>query len=413
MKSSTFLHFLFPSFFLVILLPYFGSLDIIAPQWLYLSLINLIVFVVLPSPIIPKSKFFYLLIFFVIQSLISLLYSNNINLSIVDLSRIFITFFTIINLFSFFKKANFSFLFVSKILSLILLIEVAYSLIPFFAFLLLNDFSSYSEFYQVYSPNSFLGFAGNKNITAASICIKLPFLIYLFYRSSMISKLFYIILFFSSFLLIFLLRARASYISLGFIVLLFTFYFLFSKKYFSYIIFPIILCITFLIVNFLTSNEDTNLVSDISSISFTAESSNQRFFIWENAFSYIQNNPLIGSGIGNWKIESLPYWKTHLNDYNVPYHAHNDFIELATEIGLIGGLTYLSLFIFSFYFLIKLFLLNRLNFDKSFVIITIFLSFSVYFIDAFLNFPLERPRMQIILCLLFTYILLFEKKIIR
>ena len=171
MKTIYFPHLIFSFFFIVILLPYFGSIDVIAPQWLFLALLNFLVFIIYPINKLPASSFFFIISFFLLQVFLSLSYSNNINISLVDSSRILLFVFTIINFFSFFSKSRISFLFVSRILSIILLIEIVYSLIPFFSFFFFNDISNYSDFYKIYSPNSYLGFAGNKNITAASICL--------------------------------------------------------------------------------------------------------------------------------------------------------------------------------------------------------------------------------------------------
>ena len=81
-----------------------------------------------------------------------------------------------------------------------------------------------------------------------------------------------------------------------------------------------------------------------------------------------------------------------MTGYIVPYHAHNDFRELTAEIGLLGGLIYFSFFLVIAYYLIYFF---KSWFTKDSLVFFIGLSILVYTIDAFFNFPMERPLNQI------------------
>ena len=130
-------------------------------------------------------------------------------------------------------------------------------------------------------------------------------------------------------------------------------------------------------------------------IEFTEKSSNGRFNYWSDAYSYIKDQPIIGAGLGNWKIAAISVGKDHIKGYTVPYHAHNDFIHIFTEVGIIGGLAYLSLFIILTFFLFRLIYVQRKEDGKTdFSLFLIILPFIVYGIDANLNFPIARPLMQ-------------------
>ena len=135
----------------------------------------------------------------------------------------------------------------------------------------------------------------------------------------------------------------------------------------------------------------------LSSINFSNESSSQRFFLWENALDYILQHPFIGCGIGNWKVESAAYWNSFGSSYLVPYHAHNDFLEFSTELGIIGGLTYFVLFLLITYNFISYYFKT-----KNFKFVILFISFSALFIDSLLNFPFERPLIQVMFILLLS-----------
>ena len=122
-------------------------------------------------------------------------------------------------------------------------------------------------------------------------------------------------------------------------------------------------------------------------------------------------SPIIGNGIGNWKILSVKYDAPYMNNYIVQYHAHNDFLQFLAETGLIG-------FIFYLYFFIQLtfLLLNKvINDSGSFpYALCLLLSLFVYVIDANLNFPAARVVMQVNLISLFVLISIYtsnyEKK---
>lgn len=388
-------------FFLLFIIPYLprlDSIDIIGAHWFYLSVLNLFSCLYLSTRYnyfvtYFKNPVFKLYSLFLFLVLFSLLYSNNLNVSIVDTSRIFSTFLTVIASLFFLDKIK-----IDHILNLIffsLLIDfvfVYYYVVEYFYF---NSFSII-DFQSIYKESLFRGFSGNKNIMATFLLLKFPVSLYLYFTSSFKKSLFFIPFFIIFYITIFLLNSRASFLSLSIIILLTLLYYSHSfKKHFykkigvlfslisSYVIFTHVLFF---------NSADVSIISEVNSIEFSAKSSSHRFLLWDNALNYIYQNPLFGAGIGNWKIESAPYWKTELSDFIVPYHAHNDFLELSTEIGIVGGVTYLLIFIFIFYYLIKR-ILKFLKFSNLYFLL--FSSFLIYFVDASLNFPLERTIIQI------------------
>ena len=65
-------------------------------------------------------------------------------------------------------------------------------------------------------------------------------------------------------------------------------------------------------------------------------STQQRLRFYKAALNSILDNPVFGIGLGNWKIHATEYDKPFMIDYTVPYHVHNDFLEMIAEIGIIG-----------------------------------------------------------------------------
>ena len=81
-----------------------------------------------------------------------------------------------------------------------------------------------------------------------------------------------------------------------------------------------------------------------------------------------------------------------MKDYTVSYHVHNDFIELAVETGLLGVISYLSIFICCLFYLFKI--------RRELYSLVIGCSFLIYFFDSNLNFPMSRVSNQIIFALI-------------
>ena len=138
------------------------------------------------------------------------------------------------------------------------------------------------------------------------------------------------------------------------------------------------------------------------------ESINQRQNFYSQAFNTIIKNPIFGVGIGNWKIKSVDTNKENIIGYIVPYHVHNDYLEIGTEIGLVGLAIYLAILFFAFKetilnFLKMIFTKAKLE-ENYFEYISIALFFYIYIIDSNLNFPFHRPIVLINLVVLISYL---------
>ena len=162
----------------------------------------------------------------------------------------------------------------------------------------------------------------------------------------------------------------------------------------------------------------TNRISTLTTIlnedKKNDESINQRLNFYSQAFNFILKNPVFGTGIGNWKIKSIDTNKENIIGYKVPYHVHNDFLEIGAETGLIGLGLYLSILFLGFKNSISKFLgitLTKMKLEKNYLLhITICLFIYIFLIDSNLNFPFYRPIVLINLIVLLSY--LNSKKII-
>ena len=219
---------------------------------------------------------------------------------------------------------------------------------------------SYNALYDItrvrpydFSFNNFLvGVFPNRNITSAMYLFQLPFVLYVFVSSKFKSlKLFSAILSFLLLNMVFLMGSRTAYVILTAVCLAFFICFIVLKNnelrsYFKIYFIVLIAALLFSTFSLGTKN-DAFIANRVSTIDFTEESTNTRLRYYRHGSNQLFNNPLIGVGLGNWKIVSVEKEKDKIISYIVPYTMHNDFLEVASELGVIG----LIIFILIFYYL--------------------------------------------------------------
>lgn len=265
-----------------------------------------------------------------------------------------------------------------------------------------------------YISTSLTWTAGNKNIFAASMMLKLPFLFYLIYTGKGMQKILIApLLAIFSFAIVFL-ASRESQLNLLLQTLIFTGYIIFvaiqkkqwsrSLKIAGVFLIPIVAGILFAskLVNEaraqgLSLGMTSSITERISTIGLTEKESSFRVQQWSAALDYFLKHPITGTGIGNWKIFSLPY-ETYSRDFYSSKFAHNDFLQMFAGIGLIGGLLYLSFFAVLLFYTFKLFFKSK-DLDSSLPYLIPGVVLISYMIDAFFSFPQERPVMQMYLAL--------------
>ena len=195
------------------------------------------------------------------------------------------------------------------------------------------------------------GFSGNINIVSYSIAIKLPVLLYALFKTNnkLILALLFALLNFSS-LIIFMLMSRGAFIAFMFVLvvmILFKLYISFKNNYLKVLLISITVILSFSFTEtYINQSENNVLVERLGSLNNTQDASiNSRLRYFNDAFLSIKNNPLIGVGIGNWKFYSILYDYEDMEDYIVPVYVHNDFLHTATEIGIIGLIAFILIFV--------------------------------------------------------------------
>ena len=107
-------------------------------------------------------------------------------------------------------------------------------------------------------------------------------------------------------------------------------------------------------INSINSNDDANVNKRIASItSNNDESKNARIRYFSHTLQSFLENPFLGIGIGNWKIYSIKYDSANIENFIVPYSAHNDILEAIAETGIFGGLMFTAFFLVILYYIIR------------------------------------------------------------
>ena len=410
------------------IVPNMEAIDKVVTQWLYLNVLNTIVLATLFTLKIDIKKYFlnkssllFTLLF--LWSLLSIFFTINKVESLVVLSQLFALTISFIILLICFSKIENAFKYFSTIITFYLIIELIRIYLPFsnsdFDLSLIFKRSSY-----------FLGFAANVNITAFSILYKIPFFIYTIFNLKKIKTAGLIFLCLIVFSLVFFASGTLnstrgailtySLLSPVLLVLATILYFKLKQKRLLIIslTYFLALVLSFPINSFVSdyldqsesnlSNRVSSLVSLIDQERETDTSINQRLAFYSQALNHISENPIFGTGIGNWKIKSIDTNKENIIGYQVPYHVHNDFLEIATEIGLIGLALYLLLLYKGFkkvVFKTWNIVFSRNPLDQNYIMwITAFLYFLIFVIDSNLNFPFSRPIVIIILITILAFL---------
>jgi len=139
---------------------------------------------------------------------------------------------------------------------------------------------------------------------------------------------------------------------------------------------------------------------------FNTKTLHTRIALWENSGKIIEDHFFLGVGAGNWKIHFPKHGLDSFNEqvqngitnYQRP---HNDFLWVLTEQGLLGFVTFLSLFILVVYYLVRA-IRHTSNWNDKFTSIALFAGVIGYTLISFVDYPLERIEHQVFLYVIFS-----------
>jgi O-antigen ligase len=258
----------------------------------------------------------------------------------------------------------------------------------------------------------------NKNILSSAIFVKLPFALWLMvFEKGWLRKASWIS-FTSGIAATLFLATRAFYLGLIVISVIFLLYNLINyyrqkdkstllliSSYVGAVIIGLIIFSVTQSVLYPKQKEAVgkytqDVVQQISSIKSVDNSASLRLDAWKWSWELIKEKPFLGVGAGNWKVDVLKHENQVNEGFIYIYKAHNDFFETTAETGFVGGVLFLSIFAFIFWNFIRQRLKNN---EEDFNSLNLyFLAASgllFYGVDAFFNFPADRPEIQIVLAI--------------
>lgn len=249
----------------------------------------------------------------------------------------------------------------------------------------------------------------NKNILSSAIFIKIPFAIWLFYFKKKTLRILGGIGIVFGTLSVFFMSTRAFYIAtfiVLFVLVVYALlnYFLLKRKRTATNVGTHVLfvALAFGVFSFVQGvmypkavRENTSFTARLATIADEENiSNNLRKTAWTTTITeMIPNDPILGVGIGNWKVRYLEYENSHSPHYIYMYKVHNDFLELTSETGIISGLAFLSIFLLMAYYFLRATYKNKNEEQEKWLFLPLLGLFS-YSFDAFFNFPQDRPEIQ-------------------
>lgn len=408
-------------YFLVFSAPTMNIPDQMGMHWLLIGVLNLLssLFILrtkeFSSSIQPivKNLIIWLFLVFVLISGLSIFIAINRIESLVNYARLL----SIVSAFLIFGVLLFRRIHLLKNLSFVIAMIV-----------LAESYSGILQFYRGIGKtdlsvlvSNLQSNTGNKNIFAAALAVKIPIVIYAIFTRTNFLKYLSALSLFLAILAVLLINARSAYLGLmisGAILVAGLCYL--QIKYKDIIRFKLsgflvlgVYIVSFFIsqkiigeaIKFNSSTSYGTFGNRLSTVVDTKNSStNIRLKYWKSSIDLIKERPIAGVGYGNWKLYAPLYTNTLLDDNVFSKHPHNDFLEIAGESGIPNSLIFLSIFIVSLIFVLKT-IRSAAPTERKIIAVIILASLSGYFVDAFFNFPSERPDIQILFVFLLAVII--------
>jgi O-antigen ligase len=111
----------------------------------------------------------------------------------------------------------------------------------------------------------------------------------------------------------------------------------------------------------------------VSSFGFADTSTSHRITLWTQAIDYIEQKPLLGTGLGAYAYVISPH-----TDYRTPIYVHNLYLDIFVELGLVGVIIFFAIFV---RLMVIMLWKNSLPYNK-FVIISLVIYLTHSFFDT-------------------------------
>ena len=148
------------------------------------------------------------------------------------------------------------------------------------------------------------------------------------------------------------------------------------------------------------------LLSLITALYFIRPASaDSRLLIWRISYNMFKDNPVTGIGFGNYSHKYMDYQADFFKDEgNVEKysmiagnvnHAHNEFIQLLVETGIIGFALFLAIIFYIYYHSLSLLFSKKLNKEDALILSGALSAVSSILVIAFFGFYFYFPYLSI------------------
>lgn len=277
------------------------------------------------------SKHFYFLGLFIVCTVMSVIFNENASFSeyrsyyISPLVAILLIF-----LFEFTKK---------KILILITLVSMVF---------FINGIYVIYQFYIEGIADRLAGFADGYMLLCGMNLLILPIIFTLSLSKSKIPiylRIFFFITVFINIPAIIFENIRITWIALGIVFPLIILFSIKDKRKMILLMFVFAIS-TF--IYFQSSPMSVQRFETITSTEYKVQSNYERMLLWQSATNMFLDQPLFGVGVGNFHNEYINKYRSPLSREDL-WHPHNVLLSMLSQTGIIGGLSYIALFIYLYY----------------------------------------------------------------
>jgi len=295
---------------------------------------------------------------------------------------------------------------INRIITAVLLIGAALGIYGIFQY---NDITL-PFWVPVTGRNKVFGLCGNTGYFAGYLILPLSLAVSLFFisknRTNKILLLFGILTMGTTLVVTF---TRSSYLAFGVSLLFMFLLFLLSrgkkfiqenKKIFIFVSVAIIIAASLFIIP-TPLNKTGTAISQVKSrvsVSYFIQDRNitRRIAIWKFSWMMIKDHPILGSGIGTYKYNTLRYQAEFFEQgdnrsiypYGFADKAHNEYLQLWAELGTIGFAIFFWLIITYYIYGIK-YLKREKDKQKQGIMIGLMGAVLAFLLDSFFWFPLH------------------------
>jgi O-antigen ligase/Tfp pilus assembly protein PilF len=261
------------------------------------------------------------------------------------------------------------------------------------------------EYSDIVSP------IGNKNLISNYLATTFPIILsYYLLEDKRKSKIIYYLILSICYATIIICQTRGIWISI-FLTLIIGIY-LFIKFKFSFNIFRknnkwlILLFVTIAVITIIYSTGNILNKGRITTVQKVASiyeddfsSMNSRLIIWQTTIDMIKVKPIFGIGIGSFKMNYHYYQakviennKDYLKYWRHPLDAHNEYLQIGAELGLIGLLVFLYV-IYIFYNLFLRYIKKEKNVKNQIIALGLIGGMTIYLFHCMFSFPFRIPAL--------------------